>query len=218
MRTGFEINGDYRLMDSAELVYILTNSAVMVNKVQEKEIAYGENCNFEEVLAKMTPGKRNLVMAGVELYKRCNSKKNEKQQIKCSTDIYDIMHPYLCDNKTEECWAIFLNQSSRVTRKIRVSAGGYAMCPVDVRVILKEAILCEAVALIICHNHPSGNCTPSRQDIQTTKEIELALSGIDVILSDHFIFTDEDYLSMRATGVLQKLRHDIATLKRQIIM
>ncbi len=49
------------------------------------------------------------------------------------------------------------------------------------------------------------------------REIELALSGIDVILSDHFIFTDEDYLSMRATGVLQKLRHDIATLKRQII-
>ena len=69
----------------------------------------------------------------------------------------------------------------------------------------------------LAHNHPSGNCTPSRQDIQTTKEIELALSGIDVILSDHFIFTDEDYLSMRATGVLQKLRHDIATLKRQII-
>lgn len=99
MRTGFEINGDYRLMDSAELVYILTNSAVMVNKVQEKEIAYGENCNFEEVLAKMTPGKRNLVMAGVELYKRCNSKKNEKPQIKCSTDIYDIMHPYLCDKQ-----------------------------------------------------------------------------------------------------------------------
>lgn len=80
MRTGFEINGDYRLMDSAELVYILTNSAVMVNKVQEKEIAYGENCNFEEVLAKMTPGKRNLVMAGVELYKRCNSKKNESHK------------------------------------------------------------------------------------------------------------------------------------------
>lgn len=94
-------------MDSAELVYILTNSAVMVNKVQEKEIAYGENCNFEEVLAKMTPGKRNLVMAGVELYKRCNSKKNEKPQIKCSTDIYDIMHPYLCDNKRKNVGRFF---------------------------------------------------------------------------------------------------------------
>ena len=72
------MNGDYRLMDSSELVYILTNSAVMVNKVQEKEVVYGEECSFEDVLAKMTPGKRNLVMAGVELYKRCNSHKNQR--------------------------------------------------------------------------------------------------------------------------------------------
>lgn len=63
MRKGFEVNGDYRLMDSSELVYILTNNAVMVNKVQEKEVVYGEECSFEDVLAKMTPGKRNLVMA-----------------------------------------------------------------------------------------------------------------------------------------------------------
>ena len=83
--------------------------------------------------------------------------------------------------------------------------------------IARLCLLYDADAVYLAHNHPSGNCTPSRQDIQTTKEIELALSGIDVILSDHFIFTDEDYLSMRATGVLQKLRHDIATLKRQII-
>ena len=55
MRKGFEVNGDYRLMDSSELVYILTNSAVMVNKVQEKEVVYGEECSFEDVLAKMTP-------------------------------------------------------------------------------------------------------------------------------------------------------------------
>lgn len=200
MRTGFEVNGDYRLMDSAELVYILTNSAVMVNRVQEKEIAYGENCNFEEVLAKMTPGKRNLVMAGVELYKRCNSKKNEKQQIKCSTDIYDIMHPYLCDNKTEECWAIFLNQSSRVIRKIRVSAGGYAMCPVDVRVILKEAILCEAVALIICHNHPSGNHMPSSEDDKLTTALRSASNTLNINMIDHVIIVNDTYYSYADEG------------------
>ena len=200
MRTGFEVNGDYRLMDSAELVYILTNSAVMVNRVQEKEIAYGENCNFEEVLAKMTPGKRNLVMAGVELYKRCNSKKNEKQQIKCSTDIYDIMHPYLCDNKTEECWAIFLNQSSRVTRKIRVSAGGYAMCPVDVRVILKEAILCEAVALIICHNHLSGSHMPSSEDDKLTTALRSASNTLNINMIDHVIIVNDTYYSYADEG------------------
>ena len=200
MRKGFEVNGDYRLMDSSELVYILTNSAVMVNRVQEKEIAYGENCNFEEVLAKMTPGKRNLVMAGVELYKRCNSKKNEKQQIKCSTDIYDIMHPYLCDNKTEECWAIFLNQSSRVTRKIRVSAGGYAMCPVDVRVILKEAILCEAVALIICHNHPSGSHMPSSEDDKLTTALRSASNALNINMIDHVIIVNDTYYSYADEG------------------
>ena len=109
MRKGFEVNGDYRLMDSSELVYILTNSAVMVNKVQEKEVVYGEECSFEDVLAKMTPGKRNLVMAGVELYKRCNSNKNQRPVIRQSTDIYDYMQPVLGDNKTEECWAILMN-------------------------------------------------------------------------------------------------------------
>ena len=118
MRKGFEVNGDYRLMDSSELVYILTNSAVMVNKVQEKEVVYGEECSFEDVLAKMTPGKRNLVMAGVELYKRCNSNKNQRPVIRQSTDIYDYMQPVLGDNKTEECWAILMNSSARVIKTV----------------------------------------------------------------------------------------------------
>ena len=98
-----------------------------------------------------------------------------------------------------------------------VNEGSVHGVPIYIRQIARLCLLYDADAVYLAHNHPSGNCTPSRQDIQTTKEIELALSGIDVILSDHFIFTDEDYLSMRATGVLQKLRHDIAALKRQII-
>ncbi len=102
-------------------------------------------------------------------------------------------------------------------RKTEIVEGSVHGVPIYIRQIARLCLLYDADAVYLAHNHPSGNCTPSRQDIQTTKEIELALSGIDVILSDHFIFTDEDYLSMRATGVLQKLRHDIAALKRQII-
>lgn len=86
MRKGFEVNGDYRLMDGLELVYILTNSAVMVNKVQEKEVVYGEECYFEDILSKMTLGKRHLLMARVELYKRCNSNKNQRPVIRQSTE------------------------------------------------------------------------------------------------------------------------------------
>ena len=106
-------------------------------KVQEKEVVYGEECSFEDVLAKMTPGKRNLVMAGVELYKRCNSNKNQRPVIRQSTDIYDYMQPVLGDNKTEECWAILMNSSARVIKRIRISSGGLNTCLIDIRVLLK---------------------------------------------------------------------------------
>lgn len=202
MRKGFEVNGDYRLMDSSELVYILTNNAVMVNKVQEKEVGYGEECSFDEVLAKMTPGKRTLVMAGVELYKRCTSSKNQRPIIKCSTDIFDYMQPIMGDNKTEECWAIFLNQSSRVIKRIRISAGGYAACPVDLRVLLKEALLCEATSFILSHNHPSGNCRPSAEDDKLTQTAVMAAKTLNIRMLDHLIVCNDKYYSYADEGRL----------------
>ena len=119
--------------------------------------------------------------------------------------------------KTEIVVLLILDSKGYLKYMGIVNEGSVHGVPIYIRQIARLCLLYDADAVYLAHNHPSGNCTPSRQDIQTTKEIELALSGIDVILSDHFIFTDEDYLSMRATGVLQKLRHDIATLKRQII-
>lgn len=98
-----------------------------------------------------------------------------------------------------------------------VSEGSVRGVPVYIRDIVRLCLLYGADAVYLAHNHPSGNCAPSKQDITATKEIELALSSIDVVLSDHFIFTDEDFLSLRATGVLQRLRHDIAAFKRQLI-
>lgn len=94
----------------------------------------------------------------------------------------------------------FLNQSSRVTRKIRVSAGGYAMCPVDVRVILKEAILCEAVALIICHNHPSGSHMPSSEDDKLTTALRSASNALNINMIDHVIIVNDTYYSYADEG------------------
>lgn len=200
MRKGFEVNGNYRLMDSSELVYILTNSAVMVNKVQEKEAVYGEEYSFDDVLAKMTPGKRTLVMAGVELYKRCNSNKNQRPVIRQSTDIYDYMHPVMGDNKTEECWAIYMNSSSRVIKRIRISSGGLNTCLVDVRVVLKEAILCEATSLIFCHNHPGGNHKPSTEDDKLTQSVVTAAKTLNIRMLDHVIICNDSFYSYADEG------------------
>lgn len=200
MRKGFELNGDYRLMSSSELIYILTNSAILVNKVQEKEILYGEECYFEDILSKMTPGKRHLLMAGVELYKRCNSRRNERPQIKSSVDIYDLMQPIIGDNRTEEAWAIFINANNRVIRKIRISSGGYNCCIVDIKVLLKEAILSESAALFVCHNHPSGNNKPSLEDDRLTQKIKEAATSVDIKLLDHIIICNDSYFSYADEG------------------
>ena len=202
MNRDFEINGEYRVMDNAELVYILTNSEHLVNKVKENEIKYGENCDINAILDKMTPARKKVAMAGIELYKRCAANKGKRPQIRCSTDIYDLMQPIMGDNRTEEGWVIFVNQASRVIRKIRISSGGLSSTVVDVRVVLKEALLCEAACMMLCHNHPSGNNKPSMEDDKLTQRLKEAAQAINIKLLDHVIICSDSYYSYADEGRL----------------
>ena len=202
MNKDFEINGEYRVMDNSELVYILTNSEHLVNKVKENEIKYGENCDINTILEKMTPARKKVAMAGIELYKRCSAMKAQRPQIRCSTDIYDLMQPIMADNRTEESWAIFVNQASRVIKKIRISSGGISATVVDVRVVLKEALLCDAACMMLCHNHPSGSNRPSNEDDRLTKRLKDAAEAINVKLLDHVIVCSNSYYSYADEGKL----------------
>ena len=199
MRNGFEVNGDFRVMESAELVSILTNNSKQTLCVQEKEVAYNDD-DFESVLAKMTPSKRTLVMAGVELYKRSLSQYNQKPILKSSEDVYDYMRPILGDNKTEECWAIFVNSKLRTIKRLRLAAGGYSDCLVDVRVLLKEAILCGACGFFFCHNHPSGSYSPSIQDNDMTQTIAKDARTLKLRMLDHVIICSDGFYSYADEG------------------
>lgn len=201
MKKGFELN-DYRVMDNKELVNILTNTAATVNRLYESDIVYGEEMTFDDILSQMTPSKRNIVMAGVELYKRCNSKKKEKPILKCSTDVFDYMKPIMGDNRVEECWAIFVNQASRVIKRIRISSGGYASTQVDIRVIVKEALLCDSTAFFICHNHPSGREKPSVTDDRLTQSLTVAAKTLNLTVLDHLIICNDKYYSYTDEGKL----------------
>ena len=200
MRNGFEVNGDFRVMESAELVSILTNSSKQTLCVQEKEVAYNDDDDFESVLAKMTPSKRTLVMAGVELYKRSLSQYNQEPILKSSEDVYDYMRPILGDNKTEECWAIFVNSKLRTIKRLRLAAGGHSDCLVDVRVLLKEAILCGACGFFFCHNHPSGSYSPSIQDNDMTQAIAKAARTLKLRMLDHVIICSDGFYSYADEG------------------
>lgn len=151
----------------------------------------------------MGPAKSITVMAALELGKRRKLQEPaDRQTIRISTDIYNIFHPILCDLPTEEFWLLLLNQASKVIAKVRISRGGINQTAVDVREILREALLQRATQIVVVHNHPSGNIQPSRDDIHITQQIAKASEMMHIRLVDHLIVCDSAFYSFNDEGRL----------------
>ena len=106
----------------------------------------------------------------------------------------------MCDLPVEECWVLLLNQASKVIDEVKISAGGLTETAVDVRCILREALLKRASAIALCHNHPSGNIRPSREDDSLTRQIEQAAQCMNIRFVDHVILTDGAFYSYADEG------------------
>ena len=97
---------------------------------------------------------------------------------------------------------LFLNQANQVLGYTLISEGGITETSVDVRVILQAALLTNSVALVLAHNHPSGNLKPSRQDMEITKQVKNAAQLMRITVLDHLILTDAGYYSFSDEGEL----------------
>ena len=95
-----------------------------------------------------------------------------------------------------------MNRNFKLIRDCRLSQGGLTETAVDVRLIIREAVLCNATVLALCHNHPSGNTTPSRNDDDITLRVKTACETMRIHFLDHVIVTDGDYYSYRDNGRL----------------
>lgn len=126
----------------------------------------------------------------------------EKAVITGSSDGYQILRKYLSDLRTEEFWAIFLNQSNRVLHFSQLTQGGINQSIVDIRILFKTALDHYATALIIAHNHPSGNLKPSKEDLEITRKIKEAGNMLNIRLLDHLIITQNSYVSLSDDGLL----------------
>ena len=142
------------------------------------------------------PAKAITILAASEIgRRRLEEEPLERKQIRCSKDIYDVFYPLMCDLPVEECWVLLLNQSSKIIDRICISRGGLASTQVDVRCILREALLKRAVSMVLCHNHPSGNTSPSRDDDRLTEALRRAAEVMNIRLLDHLVITDGGYYS-----------------------
>ena len=166
-----------------------------LNELGKAEI--DELCQYEGI----GPAKAVSIAAAMELGRRrkdCPSP--DRICISSSIDIYRYFHPIMCDLPVEACYVLLLNQANVVICHTRISIGGWTQTAVDVRVVLRDALIRHAVAIALCHNHPSGNIRPSREDDRITELLKNGAQAVGITLLDHIVLTDGKYYSYADEG------------------
>lgn len=126
----------------------------------------------------------------------------EKPKIVSSKNVANLMQPIIGDLDHEEFWVLFLSNSNKVLAKSQVSKGGLTATVVDIRLLFKRALELVSVAIIVCHNHPSGKLQPSVADKNLTEKMKQAGNTLDIKLLDHLIITEKAYFSFADEGLL----------------
>jgi DNA repair protein RadC len=93
-----------------------------------------------------------------------------------------------------------MNQNCRLIKQVKISHGGITETAVDIRVIMREAVLVNATIMAVCHNHPSGSLRPSQADNDLTRSIKQACDVMRIKFLDHVIVTDGNYFSYHESG------------------
>lgn len=149
----------------------------------------------------MGPAKAVTILAACELGKRRQAEHpEERPQLNSATRIYNHMHSKLQDKDVEEFWVLLLNQNYQLIKEMCIAHGGITEVSVDIRIIIREAVLSNATVVAVCHNHPSGNISPSMQDNHLTTSLQKACELMRLRFMDHVIVADGQYYSYHEQG------------------
>lgn len=202
-------------LSNSELLAILIQNGMRQKSAVElgKEILRLGKDNLNE-LGKLTvrelmkvkgigQAKAITIAAALELGRRRQATASlEKPVVTTSNDIATYLRSLLKDYRREVFAVLFLNRANKINHFEIVSEGGITGTVADPRVILKKALEEDAVTIILCHNHPSGNLRPSRADEELTYKIKEAARYLDIRVADHIIVSDEGYYSFADEGML----------------
>lgn len=143
------------------------------------------------------------VLAAIELGKRrALERMPTKPDLGSSLAIYNYMLPQMADLKVEQAHAIFMNQNFRLIKSVKLSQGGITETSVDIRILMREAVMSGATIMAFVHNHPSGNTQPSKADDVLTQQIAKASQIMRLFFMDHVIVTDGAFYSYHDKGRL----------------
>lgn len=213
-REKFIMQGAEKLSD-AELLAILIGSGntqdTAVGLMQKILSDCGNNLNtlgklsLHELMEYNGIGEAKAVtiLAACELgRRRIATQAMQRDRISSAADIYNHLHPRMQDLDKEQAWVMLLNQNFKLIKTVCISSGGISETAVDVRQIIKHAVLCNATVLALAHNHPSNNPTPSSDDDRITQRVKKACEIMRIHMLDHVIVTDGQYYSYHEQGRL----------------
>ena len=200
-------------LSNAELIAILIGSGTPgVSAVELMQRILNDCHNNLNTLGKMSihdlcqyngigEAKAITILAACELGKRRQMEApEERPELYSATRIYNHMHPVMQDLDVEEFWILLMNQSFRLIKKLRIARGGITATTVDIRLIIREAVLCNTTIMAVCHNHPSGSVMPSKDDDRLTGSIMAACRLMNIKFLDHVIIADGHYYSYKEQG------------------
>ena len=201
------------LTDSELIALLLGTGYKKASAVElSKQILQGVN-NDLDLVARMNcedlckikgigKAKAMLLMATFELGRRRSLLANREIIINCSEKTHQYFKPILADLNIEEFHVLLLNQRNKLIKSVKISQGGISSTSVDVRLIFKAALDFYATKIILVHNHPSGNLTPSVQDNEMTARIVDLGKMIEINVLDHLIITNNGYFSYADKNLL----------------
>ena len=200
-------------LSNAELLAILIGSGSIKESAVDLMKRVMSDCNNNlNTLGKLTitdlmkyngvgPAKAITILAACELGKRRQAEKPEERvKLDSALAIYKEMHPVMQDLDVEEGWVLLMNQNFKLIKKMCISRGGLTETAIDVRAIIKQAIMSNATVIALCHNHPSGGLRPSGADDSLTNKVKDACNLMRLFFLDHVIITDGGYYSYSEEG------------------
>lgn len=201
-------------LSSAELITILLrtgtpdNTALDIAKLLLQEVDNDLNKLNDQSISQLTKikgigkAKAITIIAAFELCRRRRAIATPKLKFTSSKAVYEYMYPYLADMKQENFYTLFLSKSNQIIEHVHISMGGISGTLVDPKVVFRDAVIKQVSAIILCHNHPSGNIKPSKSDMDITKKLIDGAKLLDISVLDHIIFSNEGYFSFADEGLI----------------
>ena len=156
------------------------------------------NCNIHNLMKYkgIKKAKAIEILASIELAKRASREKREnKKSIRGAIDVYEMLKDELMDEKQEKFIVLYLNIKLKIIKQETLFIGGECCSLIDTNLIFKHALEYGSRNIICIHNHPSGDPSPSQEDVSLTKKIREIANIVNIKFLDHIIISKDDYFS-----------------------